>query len=378
MKRPPVLIMSNHIDGLGGAERVSHAIAAGLSQRGYDVALRGIRPAADERIDLAGVPYSVGFMSERAENPRDMSPLDEGVRRQMRAEAVANLERLLPRYRNGVFICTQLYVMEHVAEIGIEKQLNAGTRIIGQYHSSYDAAILTGDYTRISRLYRQIDKFLLLTAEDSHNFRRKNFNNTGFMLNPLSMTPQLSRGLADDAKEDLVVAVARQDANKQMDHAVRAWSMICRQHPGWRLELHGDGPEHDSLRGLVDLLGIGDSVSLMGLTRDVPAVLDRAKISILCSRYEGLPMVVAESQAHGVVPVSYDCSPGVRELINDQETGLLITPQDEQALAAGLSALMTEGARRRAMGAAARESVQRLEASRIMDGWEDQIQRVMR
>lgn len=370
--------MSNHIDGLGGAERVSHTIAAGLTDRGYSVGLWGVRPAADERLDLADLPYGVGFLSERPENPRHLPPLQDDVRARMRAEAVARLGTLLRDYRHGVLICTQLFVMEHVAELGIEKQLDAGTRIIGQYHSSYDAAVLTGDYRRISRLYRQIDKFLLLTAEDARNFRRKNFNNTGSISNPLSSTPPLSHDGAGQDKENLVVAVARQDENKQMDHALRAWAQVTQHHPGWRLELHGDGPEHAALLDLVQHLGIADSVSLAGMTRDISAVLARAKISILCSRYEGLPMVIAESQAHGVVPVSYDCSPGVRELIQDDETGVLITPQDVTGLAVAISDLMKDDARRRTMSGAARKSVQRLSTGRIMDGWEEQIRRVMR
>lgn len=371
--------MSNHIDGLGGAERVAHAIAAGLTMRGYDVALRGIRPAADERLDLTALPYPVGFMSDRPERPRNESPYSDPVRGEMRREAVQNLATVLDRYREGVFICTQLFVMEHVADLGIEKQLDAGTRIIGQYHSSYDAAILTQDYARISKLYRQIDKFLLLTAEDARSFRRSNFNNTGHILNPLDL-PSAMKLEAGDARgaENLVVAVARQDENKQLDHALRAWALVCHDHPDWRLELHGDGPEHAALLALVAQLGIQESVTLPGMTSDIPAVLDRAKISLLCSRYEGLPMVIAESQAHGVVPVSYDCSPGVRELIHTGQTGLLVTPQDERGLAGAIRSLISDEARRRTMATAARKSVQRLDANRVIDEWEDLIQRVMR
>ena len=44
VSKPPVLILANHIDGLGGVERVANGLAAGLAGRGYDVALRGIRP----------------------------------------------------------------------------------------------------------------------------------------------------------------------------------------------------------------------------------------------------------------------------------------------------------------------------------------------
>jgi glycosyltransferase involved in cell wall biosynthesis len=374
MSKPPVLVMANHIDGLGGAERVAHILAAGLADRGYEVALRGIRPTAEHRMAMDDARYSTAFMSRRAERPASEKPWPVTVRRAMHREAVRNLEQTLTEYRTGVFICMQVFVMEHVAEIGIDRVIDAGTRTIGQYHSSYEAAHTTSDFGRISKVYRKIDKFLLLTPEDAEAFVRHNFNNTGWIPNPLSMYP----ARINAPREKRLVAVARYDEIKQLDHALRAWSAVSPDFPDWKFELYGEGPARTMLQETIDGLGIGRSTRLMGVTDDVEALLLRSSLSVLCSRFEGLPMTLAESLACGVPAVTYDCSPGVRAIVTDGETGRIVSPNHVDGLAAALRELMADEPRRRAMGAAARDSAKRFAVDTVMDRWEETISRLIR
>ncbi|MEO5743037.1 MAG: glycosyltransferase [Terracoccus sp.] len=366
--------MANHIDGLGGAERVANVLAGGLADRGYDVALRGIRPAAEHNLSLADPRFSVGFVSDRPERPEGATPWPNDVRADMRAEAVRNLGHLIEEYRHGLFICTQLFVMEHLATLDIERQLNAGTRIIGQYHSSYAMARSTRDYDRLSRVYRQIDKFLLLTETDARAFRELNFNNTGHLPNPLSMEPEHVEG----PRENLVVVVARYDQNKQLDHALRAWSAVAARFPDWRLELYGDGSERGFLARTIDELGIADSATLMGITDDVEALLLRSKLSVLCSKMEGLPMVLAESMSCGVPAVTYDSSPGVREIVTDGVNGLVVPVGRVAGLANAMARLMSDDDERQQYAVMARRAASRFSTAHVMDQWEDLIARTVR
>lgn len=374
MSTLPVLVMANHIDGLGGAERVANVLAGGLADRGYEVALRGIRPAAEHSLGLGDPRFSTGFVSDRPERPDGANPWPKEVRADMRAEAVRNLGHLLEEYREGLFICTQLFVMEHLATLGIEKQLNAGTRIIGQYHSSYAMARSTRDYDRLSRVYRQIDKFLLLTEADARAFRERNFNNTGHLPNPLSMEP----GRVDGPRENLVVVIARYDRNKQLDHALRAWSAVAARFPDWRLELYGDGSERDFLAQTIDELGIADSASLMGITDDVETLLLRAKLSVLCSKLEGLPMVLAESMSCGVPAVTYDSSPGVREIVTDGVNGLVVPVDRVAGLADAMARLMSDEDERQEFAVEARRGAGRFSNAQVFDEWDDLIARTLR
>lgn len=374
-RTPRILLMSNHIDGLGGVERVAHGLASGLAGRGYDVALRGIRPTAGPSADMTMTGYTTGFMSDRPERSEGERPHPLLVRRAMRKEAVDALRHTLDEYRGQLVICMQVFTMEHIVEAGLDDVIAAGTRIIGQYHWSYQGARSNTDFDRLSRTYRRIDKFLLLTDADAEAFRRHNFNNTGAMPNPLWIDPTVTD---QRPREKRVVALSRYDEVKQLDHALRAWAQVAGDFPDWRFELYGDGPLKDELQALIDSLGIAGSARLMGPTDDVEGLLRTSRLSVLSSLFEGLPMVLAESLACGVPAVAYDCAPGVSEIVTHRQDGLLVHQNHVAGLAAGLRELMGDEEGTARMGEAGRLSARRYARDHIMDRWEDLIARVMR
>lgn len=372
--KPPILILANHIDGLGGVERVAHGLASGLSERGYDVALRGIRPTAGPSATMTRSGYSTGFMSDRREQPEGQRAHPPLVRRAMRKEAIDNLRRTVARYHGGIIVCMQVYSMEHLAEIGLDELIADDVRIIGQYHWSYEGARSNTDFDRLSKTYRRIDKFLLLTEADAEAFRRHNFNNTGAMPNPLWM--DAAEPPTDRPKR--VVALSRYDEVKQLDHALRAWALVCGDFPDWRFELYGEGPERRGLQALIDQLGIGSSARLMGSTDDVQGVLLGSRLSVLSSLFEGLPMVLAESLACGVPAVAYNCAPGVAEIVTDGVDGRLVLQNHVAGLAAGLRELMGDEELVSRMAAAGIRSAGRYARDGVIDRWEDLIRRTLR
>ena len=369
MTKPRILVMSNHVDGLGGVERVAHGLSAGLASRGYDVALRGIRPTSGPSGDMTMSGYSTGFMSDRQD-------LGGGLvaRRALRKEAVDALRQTLEDYAGQVVICMQVYTMEHIAEVGVDRLLKQGTRVIGQYHWSYQGARSNTDFDRLSKTYRQIDKFLLLTEADAKAFTKQNFNNTGAMPNPLWMQPTEP----SEPREKLLVALSRYDDVKQLDHALRAWAAVAPQFPDWTFELYGDGPLRDRLQSLIESLGIADSARLMGPTSDVEGVLRRARLSVLSSLFEGLPMVLAESLASGVPAVAYNCAPGVSEILTDGVDGRVVQQNHVAGLASALRDLMGDETAVERMAQAGRLSTRRYALDTVMDRWEDLLARVTR
>jgi glycosyltransferase involved in cell wall biosynthesis len=70
-------------------------------------------------------------------------------------------------------------------------------------------------------------------------------------------------------------------------------------------------------------------------------------------RSEGIPTTVEEAMALGIPVVAANVG-GVAEIVQDQETGLLVPSQDPQALVAATEPLLDDPARRRQMSEAAR------------------------
>lgn len=103
----------------------------------------------------------------------------------------------------------------------------------------------------------------------------------------------------------------------------------------------GDGELRPQLEQLIVDLGISDYVVLLGKRSDIPTLLNKADYFILSSRHEGLPTVVIEAMACGTFVIATDCG-GSAEIMGD--TGILVPPQNSEALAQALNQAVNETA----------------------------------
>jgi glycosyltransferase involved in cell wall biosynthesis len=154
------------------------------------------------------------------------------------------------------------------------------------------------------------------------------------------------------------VFVARLAPEKDVPTLLRATALICRQRPGFRLAIAGDGPSLPEMRRLVSDLNIADRVQFLGLVHNVPALLAEARLFVLSSISEGVPLTLLEAMASGL-PVVATSVGGTPEVVNDCETGLLVPPRDPPALAAAMTRLLDDNDLARTMGEAGRRRVER-------------------
>jgi glycosyltransferase involved in cell wall biosynthesis len=108
----------------------------------------------------------------------------------------------------------------------------------------------------------------------------------------------------------------------------------------------------------------------MGPTDDVQSALLNSSVFALSSDFEGLPVVLCEAMACGVPCVSFDCGPGIAEIIRQEEDGLIVTAGEIDALAAGIMRLIEDEPLRRAMGKRARENIRRFSVAEITRRWD--------
>ena len=142
----------------------------------------------------------------------------------------------------------------------------------------------------------------------------------------------------------------------------------CRflQERGHNFECHfvGDGPDRKSLDELVEQASLSGRVRFHGrLTRDEIArllvdadVLAVPSVPTRDGRREGIPVVLMEAMGSGVPVIASNLS-GIPELVNDQQTGLLVPPRDARSLADALERYIQDPALRRRFGNAGRAKV---------------------
>jgi glycosyltransferase involved in cell wall biosynthesis len=120
--------------------------------------------------------------------------------------------------------------------------------------------------------------------------------------------------------------------------------------------LVGDGPLRPGLERQAAELGLQSRVRFLGDRRDIPAILASIDVSVVPSESESLSNVILESMAAGV-PVVATAVGGNNELGRDGRA-LLVSPQDEKALAAGMERLLEDENLRRRTAQRARQFAQ--------------------
>ncbi len=129
---------------------------------------------------------------------------------------------------------------------------------------------------------------------------------------------------------------------KAHDILLNAFKKLYSLHPDLKLILVGDGPDKEQIETIIKNLNLADSVILAGWQDNVYPFMARAKALVLCSRYEGWPNVLVEAMACGCPIIATDCKTGPREILGDNEYGLLVPVDDPEALAHSVGKLLTD------------------------------------
>lgn len=161
-----------------------------------------------------------------------------------------------------------------------------------------------------------------------------------------------------EADVPIVLCPARLDPQKRHDVLLQAFAHVRRELGSAQLLCAGEtqlgGPAYRArLLELTADLGLSDAVRWLGLRADIPNLMAAADVVVLASDWEGLGLVVMEAAMAGR-PVVATAVGGVPEILQHGQTGLLVSRDDEQALASGLRVLLLDPERRARMGAAAR------------------------
>lgn len=127
----------------------------------------------------------------------------------------------------------------------------------------------------------------------------------------------------------------------------------------WYLTLVGDGPQRPHLEAQVARLALQERVDFSHWLEGEALVraYQQANLFVFPSRHEGMPNVVLEAMSAGL-PVVASRIAGNEELVVDGETGLLVPPEDVDALRRALKTLLLDADLRQRMGTAGRARVE--------------------
>ncbi|AXV17702.1 hypothetical protein CYG48_17935 (plasmid) [Neorhizobium sp. SOG26] len=174
----------------------------------------------------------------------------------------------------------------------------------------------------------------------------------------------------------VVLAAARLDHQKGLDYLVSAHATLLGRGVAHQLVILGTGPLRDALQEQALNHGVGGSVHFLGFQENPFRFIARSSVFCLSSRFEGLPLVIAEAFACGAAVVAADCPSGPAELLEGGKYGVLVEPENADRLADGLEKVLSNEQVRRRLQQLSRQRAEAFDLSSTTLAWIDLLREV--
>ena len=370
--RPRVVYLITSSGGWwGGAERQVRYLAETFRRRGWDVGIVSMLPSERSLAELDGgrIRTATLDMTQGVPDPR----------------AVLKLRSLLSEWRPDVLHAHMVHanLLARLSRLVIRTPA-----VISTIHNEDE-----GPQWRYLA-YRMTDPLTDLTTAVSHRaleeaVRRGAAAKSRIVLvaNGIRTEEYRDTGEARSETRDALglhgefvwLAVGRLIEAKAYPNLICAFANARAEHPAARLLIAGIGPLEEIIRTKVKEAGVEQSVELLGLRSDIPALMQAADGFVMSSAWEGLPMVLLEAGASSLPIVATDVG-GSREAVLDGVSAMLVRPGDTDALGDAMRRVMALPAvERMAMGSAGRDHVSRgFDLERVADTWEELYREALR
>lgn len=259
------------------------------------------------------------------------------------------------------------------------KHRNKVTWLIHQFRQVYDQyGTALSDFTDSPEdiAYRDaivsVDNQLLAESQrifaNARNTANRLYRYNGLQAEPLYHPPKLADVLHCEEYGDFFLAVSRLDRSKRLDLVVRAMAYT---RPEVRLVVAGDGPEWNRLNALVEEIGGGDRVTLLGYVSDEELVrlYSRCRAVVFVPFDEDYGYVTLEAFAAEKPIITASDSGGVLEFVEDEANGFVTDGQPE-SIAMRIDELWINRDRAVAQGRAGKERVGKI-------SWDYAIERLV-
>lgn len=337
---------------VGGTEHATLRVARATAASGFGHVMFCRRDAPDVRDFFA----AEGFETEAYD------PVEPSYRRALAyARDSYRLARAFRRRRVGLVHCADVAAG---FTAGLAGRM-AGARVLCHVRNRH-----TGLSRRDLSFLRLVGRFVFVSEETRRKFAYEVGPGRGAVVydglevgppEPAESVAEVRRefGLGEGVK--LVGMVARVAPQKDFATLARAAALVLAARGGVRFMVVGDYEEanrahFDEVRRALAEAGVERHFVFTGFRTDVARLMSAFDVFVLCTHFEGLPLVILEAMARGR-PVVATAVDGIPEVVFDGKTGLLHPHEDAEALAARLLSLLDDGALAARLGEAGREFV---------------------
>jgi len=157
------------------------------------------------------------------------------------------------------------------------------------------------------------------------------------------------RRLAKEPSEDLglrslpnpvLVSASALHYQKGLDVLLRSHALLLRGGRRHHLVILGEGSARADLEAQRKALALEETVHMPGFLKNPYPLIARAAGFVLCSRFEGFALALAEAMALGVPAAATDCPSGPAEILGGGRFGILVPVDDEEGMSRAMGSLL--------------------------------------
>ncbi len=145
----------------------------------------------------------------------------------------------------------------------------------------------------------------------------------------------------DFPNKKIIISAGRLSNQKGFTHLLKAAAILKEKRNDLIIIIYGEGRLKEKLQNEMKQLNLEDTIVFGGFKNELAPYFKGCDLFVLTSEFEGMPNVVMEAMAVGKAVVATDVN-GVRELLDNQKSGMIIPPKDPKAIAKAINSIIDD------------------------------------
>ena len=188
-----------------------------------------------------------------------------------------------------------------------------------------------------------------------------------YIYNPVE---KINNGVCNiDSKQ--IISVGRLTYQKGFDLLCEVANNVLKENKQWKWTILGDGEDKEKLQAKIREYGLEDRLILKGNVSNIEDYYKNSSLYVMTSRFEGLPMTLLEAKTYKLPIVSFNCLTGPSEIVKNNVNGLLINPENVEAMSDKLNILLKDEEKLKEFSNNAQIDIEKFELKPIIEKWDN-------
>ncbi|ELS2466685.1 glycosyltransferase [Campylobacter jejuni] len=157
-----------------------------------------------------------------------------------------------------------------------------------------------------------------------------------------------------DYKQKNILSIGRFEINDEKGflRLIEIWNLVQKdkKYKDWTLTIIGEGELKDTIKEKIKENRLENSIILKSFTKEIEKEYLNASIYVMCSYFEGFPMVLLEASSYALPLIAFNINTGPSDIIENEKNGFLISDGKLDDFVKKLCILMNNENLRETMG----------------------------